>query len=247
MEQINDKLNLLLIEDKKNEDQDTTLDLDSNEDLWFDKLVEKHDFQSGDILLFQHHYEVKKWSDLLFDTMDAVIGFLTWSKYTHSAVIIKDPSWRPDLKGYYMLESNWEMFKDSEDDEIKIGVELVPLKKILDINRQNKLYYRKIRCNRDADFYDKLNKAQSVVHNRPYDLIITDWIKALFKWQIGSVRRKKTFWCSALVSFMETQLGLLPEDTDWTIMSPKDLGTENKKTNLKFQNCEIDDEVLLEY
>jgi len=46
---------------------------------------------------------------------------------------------------------------------------------------------------------------------------------------------------------METQLGLLPIKTDWTIISPKELGTENENTNLKFQNCEIDDEVLLEY
>ena len=92
-----------------------------------------------------------------------------------------------------------------------------------------------------------ISEAWIKVTKKKYDLIITDWIKALFKWQIGSVRRKKTFWCSALVSFMETQLGLLPENTDWTIMSPKDLGTENKNTNLKFQNCEIDDEVLLDY
>ena len=221
--------------------------IESDNKDWFEQLVEKYDFQSGDILLFQHHYEVKHWSDLLFDTMDAVIGFLTWSKYTHSAIIIKDPSWRPDLKGYFMLESNWEMFKDSEDDEIKIGVELVPLKKILEINQENKLYYRKIRCTRDASFYEKLDQAQSVVHNRPYDLILTDWIKALFHWQVGSVKRKKTFWCSALVAYMETQLGLLPIKTDWTIISPKELGTENENTNLKFQNCEIDDEVLLEY
>lgn len=216
---------------------------------WFDKLVEEHDFQSGDILLFDHHYEVKKWTDIIFDTMDAVIGFLTRSKYTHSAIIIKDPSWRPDLKGYFMLESNWEMFKDAEDGEIKVGVELVSLRTVLEQNKNagNKLFYRKIKCERDESFTENLVKAQSVAHNRPYDFIITDWIKALFQWHVGSVRRKKTFYCSALVTFVMVQLGLLDKETDWTIARPKDLGTEDKATGLKFINCEIDDEILLEY
>jgi len=217
------------------------------EDDWFEKLVEKHDFQSGDILLFQHHYSVHNWKDIIFNTMDAVIGFLTRSKYTHSAIIIKNPSWRPDLKGYFMLESNWESFNDAEDNENKCGVELMPLKKILDINRENKLFYRKLHCNRDATFYENLDKAQSIAHNRPYDFIPTDWIKALFKLRIGNVQRKKAFYCSALATFMLVKVGVLSTDTDWTIMSPKDLGTENKKTDLKFVNGTMDDEVLLKY
>jgi len=214
---------------------------------WFEKLIETYDFQSCDILLFEHTYDWNKVSDFLFNTMDKVISFVTRSKYTHSAIIIKDPEWRPDLKGYFILESNWEFYKDSEDNEIKIGVELVPLKRVLNDNRNNKLFYRKIICDRNEEFYLNLTKAQSIAHNRPYDLILTDWLKALFKLHIGNIRKKKTFWCSALVSFVHVQIGLLPDTVDWTLVSPKELGTENKNSNLKFQNCEIKDEILLEY
>ena len=97
--------------------------------------------------------------DLLFNIMDSTIGYFTKSKYTHSAIIIKDPCWRSDLKGYYLLESNWEYFKDSEDNEIKIGVELVSLQKVFELNKDNKLWYRKLICKRDVSFNLLLNKA----------------------------------------------------------------------------------------
>jgi len=51
--------------------------------------------------------------------MDSVIGFFTKSKCTHSGIIIKDPAWRNDLKGSYFLETNWEFYPDSEDEEIR--------------------------------------------------------------------------------------------------------------------------------
>ena len=41
----------------------------------------------------------------------------TNSKYSHTAVIIKDPPWREDLKGYYIIESSYETFPESEDHE----------------------------------------------------------------------------------------------------------------------------------
>ena len=145
------------------------------------------------------------------------------------------------------MESNWEFYKDSEDEEVKIGVELVPLERILTDNRVNKLHYRKLVCERDNDFNEKLIKAESITHNRPYDIILTDWIKALFQLHIGNVRRKRAFWCSALVAFMHVKLGKLSETVDWTIVSPKQLGTENKNKNLKFINCVMKDEVELEY
>ena len=121
-------------------------------DNWFETACERYDFQTGDLLLFQHTYDWKNSKDLLFNTMDSIISFFTRSKYTHSGIIIKDPSWRPDLKGYYFLESNWEFYKDSEDKEIKIGVELVPLEHVLYDNRLNRLFYRKLECERDNEF-----------------------------------------------------------------------------------------------
>ena len=104
----------------------------SQNDKWFEDLCKLHDFQTGDLLLFQHTYDWTNLKDLLFNTMDSVISFFT-KVNTHSGIIIKNPEWRTDLKGYYFLESNWEFYADSEDHEVKIGVELVPLKRILKI------------------------------------------------------------------------------------------------------------------
>lgn len=217
------------------------------DDKWFEDLCKLHDFQTGDLLLFEHSYDWTNLKDLLFNFMDSVIGFFTKSKYTHSGIIIKDPAWREDLKGYYFLESNWEFYPDSEDEEIKIGVELVPLKRIFEDNRVNKLHYRKLECKRDAAFTEKLIKAQSIAHNRPYDMDIIDWIKAAFKIHIGNEKNKKRFWCSALCAFMYVQLGVLSETLDWSIVSPKELGTENMSESLIFQNCVMKPEILLKY
>ena len=185
--------------------------------------------------------------DLLFNTMDSIITFFTKSKYTHSGIIIKNPIWRPDLKGFYFLESNWEFYPDAEDHEVKIGVELVPLQKIFEDNRQNRLYYRKLECFRGSDFDEKLMKAQSIVHNRPYNMDLIDWIKAAFNIHVGNEKNKRRFWCSALCAFMYVQLGVLPNTLDWTIVSPKQLGTEVLSQSLAFQNCIMKSEVLLGY
>ena len=218
-----------------------------NEDQWFENLCKLYDFQTGDLLLFQHTYDWKNLKDLLFNTMDSIISFFTRSRYTHSGIIIKDPVWRTDLKGYFFLESNWEFYKDSEDNEVKIGIELVPLKRIFEDNRANKLFYRKLECERDNTFNQKLIQAQSIVHNRPYDMNLIDWIKAAFNIHIGKEQNKKRFWCSALVAFMYVELGFLSETLDWTIVSPKQLGTENPSQSLAYKNCIMKPEVLLGY
>ena len=126
----------------------------------------------------------------------------------------------------------------------KCGVELIPLKDIL-FSKKNNLYLRKLHCVKNEDFYKKLNKAHSIVHNRPYDLIITDWVKSYLGIKIGNERRKKPFWCSALVSFLYYSLGFLDKNITWTTISPKQLGTEDPNKTLKFINCTLDKEVQI--
>ena len=107
-------------------------------------------------------------------------------------------------------------------------------------------YLRKLHCRRNYSFYNKLIEAHSLVYNKSYDLIITDWLKAILKINIGDVRRTNTFWCSALVSYLYCKLGFVRKDIPWTIISPKDLGTENPKESLEFINCVVDKEIKLE-
>ena len=138
-----------------------------------------------------------------------------------------------------------ETIPDVEDNKLKCGVELIPLEKALEC-KSNIYYLRKLHCRRNYSFYNKLIDAHSLVYNKSYDLIITDWLKAILKINIGDVRRTNTFWCSALVSYLYCKLGFVRKDIPWTIISPKDLGTENPKESLEFINCVVDKEIKLE-
>ena len=110
-------------------------------------------------------------------------------------------------------------------------------------NYKGKIYVRKLTCNRNVDFYNKLEEAHSIVHNRTYDTNIIDWIKAAFDLNFGNTQRLNEFWCSAMVAFIYTKLGFLPEDTPWTLISPSDLSSHSN--NLYFYNCELSNDIKL--
>ena len=108
------------------------------------------------------------------------------------------------------------------------------------------VYWRKLNCTRDNRFYEKLAEAHNVVHNRPYDVIPTDWLKAAFHINKGATQKKKTFWCSALVAYIYVCWGFLDNNTPWTLVSPKMLGTESPDNDeLKFDNCTLESEVKI--
>ena len=86
--------------------------------------------ETGDIILFNSESQsgfFKYFSDL--------IKFGTHSNYTHIGMVLKDPTFfknksNEDLKGLYFWESSWENIPDAQDGEIKLGVQIVPLKDI---------------------------------------------------------------------------------------------------------------------
>ena len=211
----------------------------------YQEFLEKYDFHTGDILLYQHKYQWRKITDYIFNVIDYIIQKGTCSKYTHIALVVKDPSWNKDLKGYYIIESNLEDIPDSEDHKIKMGVELIPLEYVYNSSlKGNYIYYRKLHCERNDTFYNNWNEIHKVVHNKPYDMLITDWIKALFKWNIGDTHKTSTFWCSALAAYIYCHLGFLEKNIDWTLISPVEFSSNQQQ--LEFMDCTLDDEVLLE-
>ena len=120
-----------------------------------------------------------------------------------------------------------EALKNSLDEDAgELGVQIVDLHKRLKAN-DDVFYYRKLNKERDDQFIDLYNKAYAIVKDKPYDINPTDWCKAEFDLKKGNVQKTNTYFCSALVSFLLVALSLLPKETDWTIMRPKDLGTEN--------------------
>ena len=142
----------------------------------------------------------------------------------------------------YILESTGlDHIPDAETNTIKFGVQLRKIQEVYG-NFNGEIFYRKLKCKRDKNFYLKLDRAHSIVYNKYYDDNPLHWIRAKYKLEIGNLNEEKTFFCSALVSFIYVCLGFLPIDTKWSIIEPCQLGTEPNKNNLIFENCILEKE-----
>mgnify|MGYP000884379571 CR=1 FL=1 len=196
--------------------------------------------QTGDLLLYS---TTNTWYSRL-------IEYFSRSKFSHIAIILRDPTYiNENLKGLYILESGAEPNPSPEDGKRKYGVQITKLEDVLDqymaSTGKGQLYYRKLDCDRTGDFTNKIKKIHDMTYDKPYDFILTDWIKAEFDIEIGDEQRKNTFWCSALVSFAYIQLGFLGKTVPWTIISPKEYSYYEDSETLKFQNCSLIPEIKL--
>lgn len=211
-------------------------------------ILDRYNFQTGDLILFHHDtvHDTKTLYNRFFDIITNTIMYFTKSKYSHVGMIVKDPEFtNPPLKGIYLLESSSETFPDAEDNKVKVGVELVSFKEVLDTYRDESFYWRQLKCDRNDNFYETLSTVHRTIHNKPYDLDLLDWIKAYCKDYSHIVQKTNEFWCSALVSYIYVQLGLLDKDISWSYISPKQLGTESQSNPLTFTNCELHTEIKL--
>jgi hypothetical protein len=202
-------------------------------------------FNTGDIILFEHIYDKSSVKSAFMSVLDEGIGWFTKSKYSHVGIVIKDPKFtNPQLNGLFLLESNREDFPDAENGEIKCGVEIVDLKNVVN-NYHGNIYWRKLVCDRGDKFNSLLAEAHSVIHNRPYDLIVGDWVSVAMGKDNRNTQRKNTFWCSALVAYVYTHLGFLTNETKWTMATPKMFGTERQRNKLSLLNCSLEPEVKI--
>ena len=198
--------------------------------------MNQYDFNTGDILLLS----CTKW----YYPFSRLIEYFTNSPFSHCGIIIKDPTFtNPPKKGLFFLESGNEPFNDVENNKIKFGVELVSLEEMIN-NYPGKIYYRKLICNRNHEFYTILDNSHKVVHNIPYDLDPIDWCKALFDINIGNNQHIDRFWCSALVAYLYVKWGFLQPSLPWSIISPEQFSSTN--TNLLFsQNCVLGNNIRI--
>ena len=158
-------------------------------------------------------------------------------------MIIKDPTFiSPCLKGTYVWESGWEGEYDPQDNKIKLGVQITPLKEILENFSNSKVIIRKLNCPPITFTDEKLRKIHDIVYDKPYDIIPKDWIQAFFR-KDGEPQKTDRFWCSALVGYIYTKCGILKSDTDWSILRPSDFSLDGELLNLndgyKLSNTEI--------
>ena len=184
--------------------------------------------KTGDIWLFNNN----KPSGLsgLFTNL---IQYGTHSDYSHVAMILKDPTFiSPVLKGTFVWESSWEGKPDPQDGKIKLGVQITPLHEILEEYKDNIVMYRSIDVGENKYFTEEnLKKVHDVVYDKPYDIIPTDWIGALFH-RDAKPQKTDRFWCSALVGYIYTKCGILDSDTDWSILRPSDFSVDGENLRL---------------
>ena len=186
--------------------------------------------KTGDLLLFNDQ------THGAFGAFTKIIKWGTHSNYSHTAIVLRDPSFiHPSLKGLYVWESSKEDKPDPQDGKKKIGVQITPIDEVLSpyTRTGGHVYYRKVISEENLFTDEKLKEVHSVVYNKPYDIVPTDWIEAFLK-KDPDPQKTSRFWCSALCGYIYTQCGLLNSNTDWSILTPNDLSLDGE--NLTF--CE---------
>tara|TARA_B100000575_G_scaffold294364_2_gene309858 strand:- start:7096 stop:7737 length:642 start_codon:yes stop_codon:yes gene_type:complete len=194
--------------------------------------------QTGDILLYNSNYWYSR-----------CIEYVTGSLYSHIAIILRDPVYiNPKLKGLYVLESSKENICDSNLEKKIIGVQIIPLKHVLEEYKNSyigNLYYRKLDANKNESFISKLTECINHTEGDIYDLNPLDWLKAGCNINIGNVQKENTFWCSALVSYVYSKLGFLDSNIPWTIIPPRKF-SYYENDSLTYYNCTLQPEVLID-
>ena len=192
--------------------------------------------KTGDLLLFNDQTQGA------FGAFTKMIKWGTHSNYSHTAIILRDPSFiHPSLKGLYVWESSEENNPDPQDGKKKIGVQITPIDEVLSPYKRTggHVYYRKVISGENLFTDEKLKEVHSIVYNKPYDIVPTDWIEAFLK-KDPNPQKTSRFWCSALCGYIYTKCGLLKSNTDWSILTPNDLSLDGE--NLSFcENVSLSD------
>ena len=198
--------------------------------------MSRFNLNTGDLLLFDYQ------GGGFFGVFTGLIKYFTKSKYSHIAMVLKDPDFlHPSLIGYYVWESSWEGKPDPQDGKIKLGVQITPFEEIYNTYKEtgSSIYLRKVNCKKEMFNIKNLSDIHKVVYQKPYDIIPTDWIEAIFR-KDDHPQKIDRFWCAALVGYIYTKCGILEKNTDWSVLRPSDFSIQSKNI-LKFNiDCNLD-------
>ena len=198
--------------------KDTSSDeesIDENTELLNEKILD--DLKTGDLLLFNDN------SPGLFEWFSKMIKWGSHSNYSHIAMVLKNPTFldKP-LEGLYIWESSWEDNPDPQDGKRKLGVQITPIKEVIDAYKNGDIYVRRTNTWEFNPFTNyNLKHIHDVVYNKPYDICPLDWVEAFLK-KDNNPQKTNRFFCSALVGYIYTKVGLLIPETDWSILAPND-------------------------
>ena len=186
--------------------------------------------KTGDILLCDN-LEYKSWG--LFSWF---IKFMTKSDFSHVGMIVVDPEFTDvPLKGTYVWTSGISDIPDPEDNTKKFGVQFIPYEHFIS-TYSGKIYVRRIEF-KDTEKYEKifnnekLKEIHKVVYDKPYDIVVTDWIEAYCK-KDRHPQKTSRFFCSAFLGYVYTNLSLFDDTLDWSILYPSYFSSENNTLSL---------------
>ena len=193
-----------------------------------------NNLKTGDLLLFNNTSKSG-----FYEYFSDMIRYGTHSNYTHIGMILKDPTFlNKNYNGLFLWESSYEGIPDISDGKIKVGVQIVPLEEVL--KRNDDIFIcRQINCDKNLFNDKKLKEINDVVYNKPYDIYPLDWINALLK-KDKEPQKTDRFWCSALVGYIYTKVGILNENTDWSILKPCDYSLNGENLNFN-KECKLED------
>lgn len=175
-----------------------------------------NDISTGDILLFQGKNSI----------FSSLVEYFTGSDYSHCGMIIKPPInfTDPPLDNdkIYFIESGIESTNQPEYPNNKIlGVQLTNLNELID-NYDGDIYYRKLIWDlSETEKHIILADLHKEIHNKHYDTNPIDFIEAYLGLNLCNKQRTNNFFCSALLGYLYTNMGLLSKTTNWDLLEPK--------------------------
>ena len=176
--------------------------------------------RSGDILLFEEFPA----GNIFWKLLDGAVKFFTGSKFSHSAIALRDPTWLdPNLKGLFVWESTGLTgLPDVVDNRPKFGVQIQKFDEYTTkYHGTCNVFVR--RANKEWTNDVLLKTIYNDTHDTPYDCWPMDWIEAGLK--VGPKKTTTRFWCSAFVCYVLNRLDLVPQSLDWSMQTPQDLAT----------------------
>jgi hypothetical protein len=173
--------------------------------------------KTGDILLFSSTFS---WTNPM-TWAGGFVEFFTKKPYSHVGMILKDPTWiKPEMTGIYLWESSYEGIPDPQDDKIKLGVMITPIKQVLSQSNE-KIWVRQLFDAENKLTIPVLEKIHKIVYEKPYDFNPIDWLSAYLRKNFEK-RKDSRFFCSALVACIYAESGIIDPNTNWTIVRPSD-------------------------
>jgi hypothetical protein len=188
--------------------------------------LNKKTLKTGDLLLCDD-LQYSSWG--IFSWF---IKFMTKSDFSHVGMIVVDPNFTDiPLKGTYVWTSGISDVPDPDDDTKKFGVQFIPYDHFI-TTYGGKIYLRRIEFTNTEEYHnifndEKLKEIHKVVYDKPYDIVVTDWIEAYCK-KDRHPQKTSRFFCSSFIGYVYTKLGLFNESLDWSILYPSYFSSENK-------------------